>query len=164
MHDVGQHFLAGAIGSGDEHGHVGMRHLRGHRRHGVQRVAFVDQAAKVVALGELGARFGALRARGDVLLHRGAQLEQVAHRGQQARVVPGLGDVVGGAGLHQVHGGFQVRPGGQQDHRHVGMQCAQFPEQRDAFFAGGGLAPEVHVLDDQVHFLGTHGREGLGRR
>ena len=32
------------------------------------------------------------------------------------------------------------------------MQSAQFAEQRDAFFAGSGLAPEVHVLDDQVHF------------
>ena len=37
-------------------------------------------------------------------------------------------------------------------------------KQRDAFLARGGLATEVHVLDDQVHFLGTHGREGLGRR
>ena len=164
MHDVGQHFLAGAVGAGDEHRHVGMRHLRGHGRHRVQRLAFVDQAPEVVTLGELGARFGAPCARGDVFFHRGAQLEQVAHGGQQARVVPGLGDVVGGAGLDEVHGGLQVRPCGEQDHRHVGVQGAQFLEQRDAFLAGGGFAPEVHVLDDQVHFLGTHGREGLGRR
>ena len=164
MHDVGEHFLARAVGPGDEHGHIGVRHLRGHRCHRVQRLAFVDQAAQVVALGELGARLGAPRARGDVFFHRGAQLEQVAHRGQQARIVPGLGDVVGGAGLHQVHGGFQVRPGREQDDRHVRMQRAQLAEQRDAFFARGRLAAEVHVLDDQVHFLGSHGREGLGRR
>ena len=164
MHDVGEDFLAGAVRAGDEHRHVGMRHLRGHRSHRVQRIALVDQAAQVVALGELGARLGAARARGDVLFDGRAQLEQVADGRQQARVVPGLGDVVGGAGLHQVHGGFQVRPRGQQDHRHVGMQGAQFLEQRDAFLARGGFAPEVHVLDDQVHFLGAHGREGLGRR
>ena len=44
------------------------------------------------------------------------------------------------------------------------MQRAQFAEQRDAFLARGGLAAEVHVLDDQVDFLGTHGRECLGGR
>ena len=164
MHDVGKHFLAGAIGAGDEHGHVGVRHLRRHRGDGVQRLAFVDEAPEVVPLGELGARFRAAGARGDVFFDRGTQLEQVAHGGQQARVVPGLGDVVGGAGLDQVHGGLQVRPGGQQDHGHVRVQGAQFLEQGDAFFARSGFAPEVHVLDDQVHFLGAHGREGLGRR
>ena len=109
-------------------------------------------------------RFGTARPRGDVLFHRRAQLQQVAHRGQQPRIVPGLGDVIGGAGLDQVHRGLQVCPGSQQDHGHVGVQRTQLLEQRDAFFARGRLPAEVHVLDDQVHFLGTHGREGLGRR
>ncbi len=164
MHDVGEHFLARAIGTGDQHRHVGMRHLRRHRRHRVHGLAFVHQAAQVVAFGELGARLGAPCARRHVFLHRGAQLQQVAHRGQQPRVVPGLGDVIGGACLDQVHGGLEVRPGGQQDDRHVRVQCTQFPEQRDAFLAGGGFAAEVHVLDDQVHFLGAHGRECFGGR
>jgi hypothetical protein len=44
------------------------------------------------------------------------------------------------------------------------MQRAQLPEQRDAFLTRGGFAPEVHVLDDQVHFLGSHGGECFGRR
>jgi hypothetical protein len=101
----------------------------------------------------LRTRLGAACPRADVFLHGRAQLQQVAHRGQQARVVPGLGDVIGGAGLDQVHGRFQMRPGGEQDDRHVGVQRPQLPEQRNAVFARGGIAPEVHVLDDQVHVL-----------
>jgi hypothetical protein len=138
--------------------------LRRHRGHGVQRFALVHQSAQVVFLGQLGARLGAPRAGGDVFFHRGAQFQQVAHRGQQAGVVPGLGDVVGGAGLDQVHGSLQVGPGREQDDRYVGVQGAQLPEQGDAFFARSGLAAEVHVLDDQVDFLGTHGRECFGGR
>ena len=130
----------------------------------MQRLAFVDQAAQVVTLVELGPRLRAPCTRGDVFLHGGAQLQQVAHCGQQAGVVPGLGDVVGGAGLDQVHGSLQVGPGREQDDRYVGVQGAQLPEQGDAFFAGGGLAAEVHVLDDQVDFLETHGRECFGGR
>jgi hypothetical protein len=97
-------------------------------------------------------------------LDGGAQLQQVAHRGQQPRVVPGLGDVVRRAGLHEIHRGFEMGPGREQDHGHVGMQRTQLAEQCDAFLTRGGFAPEVHVLDDQVHFLGAHGREGLGGR
>jgi hypothetical protein len=69
----------------------------------VQCIAFVDEALEVVSLGERGACLGAVCTRADVFLHRGAQLEQIAHRGQEPRVVPGLGDVVGSARLHQIH-------------------------------------------------------------
>jgi hypothetical protein len=141
-----------------------MRHLGRHGRDGVQRFALVDQAAQVVTLGELGTGLGASRTRRDVFLHGRPQFEQVAHRGQQARVIPGLRDVVGRSGFDQVHGGLEVRPGREQYDGHVRMQRTQFPEQRYAFFARSGLTPEVHVLDDQVDFLGSHGREGLGRR
>ena len=49
------------------------------------------------------------------------QLQQVLHRGQQLGVIPRLGQVIGGTGLDQLHRGFQMRPGGEQDHRQVGM-------------------------------------------
>src|SRR5690606_39940816 len=43
------------------------------------------------------------------------ELQQVLHRGQQPVIVPGLGHVVGGARLHQLHRRFEVCPAGQQD-------------------------------------------------
>ena len=81
---------------------------------------------------------------------RAAQVEQVAHRGDQARIVPGLGHVVSSSGAHQLDRGLQVRPGGEQDDRQLRCSGAQLPEQRHPFRAARGLAAEVHVLDDQV--------------
>jgi hypothetical protein len=135
VHDIGQDFLARAVGTRDEHRHVGVRNLGGHRGHGMQRIAFVDEAFEVVSFGKRGARLGAMCAGADVFLHRGAQLEQIAHRGQKPRVVPGLGDVVGSAGLHQIHRGLEMRPRRQQDDRDVRVQCPQLAEQGDAFLA-----------------------------
>ena len=122
-------------------------------RHGVQRVALVDEAAAGRNARRAGARASARRARVATFSSTAARSsQQVAHRGQQARVVPGLGDVVGRAGLDQVHGGFEVRPCGRAGSPARRDAARAIPEQRDAFFARGGLAPEVHVLDDQVHF------------
>jgi hypothetical protein len=55
-----------------------------------------------------------------------------------------------------------MRPRRQQDDRDVRVQCPQLAEQGDAFLARSRFAAEIHVLDDQVHFLRAHGREGLG--
>ena len=44
------------------------------------------------------------------------------------------------------------------------MPLADFAKQGDAFLARSSLASEIHVLDDQVHFLGSHGGECFGWR
>ena len=91
------------------------------------------------------------------------QLQQVLHRGQQLVVVPGLGEVVGRAGLDQLDRGLQVRPRGQQHHRQVRMALADRAEQRDAFLARRGVGAEVHVLDHQVDALALQQRQALAR-
>jgi len=87
------------------------------------------------------------------------EFDQVGHRGQQALVVPGLGQVVGGAGLYQVDRRIEMGPGGEQDHRQVRMARADFAEQGHAFLARGGVGGEVHVLDHQVDAIAPRARQ-----
>src|SRR3546814_9778350 len=67
------------------------------------------------------------------------------------------------AGAHQFHRAFQMRPGGEQDHRQVGLLFADGTEQGHAFRAGGGVGAEVHVLDDQIDAALRDARQPLGR-
>ena len=90
------------------------------------------------------------------------KLDQVVDRRQQLSVVPRLGQVVGGARLHQVDGGLQVGPSREQDHRQVRMPFADPFEQRDPFLARRGVGAEIHVLHDEVDGL-TRGRTRLQR-
>ena len=123
LDDLGEHFLARAVRAGDQHRHVGPRHLRRHLHHGVHRRAAIDDAAQVEARRQLGMR--AVDARQPLALgrERRVQLQQVAHGGDEPRVVPGLREVVGGAGLDQLDRGLEVRPGGEQDHRQVRLRA-----------------------------------------
>src|SRR4030095_15456123 len=59
---------------------------------------------------------------------------------------------------------FEALPCGEQHDRQVGVEPAQSPEQLDAFAAGGGLAREVHVLDDQVDVAARYACQCLVRR
>ena len=92
------------------------------------------------------------------------QFQQVVDRGQQLAVIPGLGHVVGGTGLDQVHCAAQVGPGGEQDDRQVRVAYAYFREQCLAFIARGGVGGEVHVLDHQVNGLGFQQGQASFRR
>ena len=98
------------------------------------------------------------------------QLQQIVDRHHQLAVVPRFGEVIGGAGLDQLHRRFQMRPRGQQNHRKIRMLRADLAEQRFAFFTRRGVGIEVHVLHHQVHrrlrerrqpFDGTAGDTGV---
>jgi hypothetical protein len=80
-----------------------------------------------------------------------AELDQVLHRGDELAVVPGLGEVIGGAGLDQVR---PRRPGASTAVSRMtgrsGWRVRICPKQRHAFLARGGVGAEVHVLHHQV--------------
>jgi hypothetical protein len=126
--------------------------------------AAIHDAAQVELRGQFGVR--AVDSREPLLLRRQrrVQLQEIAHRGDEPGVVPRLGQVVRGAGLHQLDRGFQVGPRREQHHRQVGLRGAQCAEQRDALVAGGRLALEVHVLDDEVDAAAGHPLEARLRR
>ena len=88
----------------------------------MHRLALVDER-RTARSGRASSTRAAARRLADraVLRARGVQVEEVPHRREEPRVVPGLRDVVGGARLHELDGRFEVGPGRQQDDRQVGM-------------------------------------------
>ncbi|MNU68782.1 hypothetical protein D3C71_581570 [compost metagenome] len=106
--------------------------------------AQVEVVFQGVALALLGHHALAQRAVGL------SQLQQVLHAGDQAPVIPWLGQVVGRAGLDQVDGRIELGPCRQQDHGQIRVACADRVEQRAAFLARRGVGREVHVLHHQV--------------
>ena len=125
------------------------------------RLALIDDAAQVEARPQGRAGRRVVLAQAGSLRAGAAQVEQVAHAGEQPRIVPGLGDVVGGARAHQLDRRLQVRPGGEQDDGQLRQAHADGAEKGHAFLAAGGLAVEVHVLDHQVHGVALQSTQAL---
>ena len=141
-----------------------MRDLGRHGDERVQGLALIDEALQIEALGEGLARGAPSGAQRLGLRARAPQVEEIANRRQQARIVPGLGEVVGGARAHQLHRGLKMRPGGEEDDRQLGRLGAQLAEERHPFRAARGLAVKVHVLDDEVDPLGLQHLKSRCRR
>ncbi len=122
LHDGRDALLAGAVRAGDQHRHVGARDLAGQVEHALGGRVGEHQAAQVVAaLPAVAPRLPlAARPRASARLAwpSSSRLLTVASR---RCVVPGLGEVVGRAGLHQLHRALEVGPRGEQDHRQVGV-------------------------------------------
>ena len=153
LDDRRQHFLAGAVRPGDEHGHVGGGNVRGLRDHIAHRLALEHEPAQVELLRQRGARLGTTPRRSILLDRQAPQLQQIADRRQQSRIVPGLRDIVRGAGLDEIDRRFEMRPGREQHDRHRRIALADGMEQRNALLARRGLLAEVHVLQDEVDLL-----------
>jgi len=164
LHDGGDALLAAAVRPRNEHGNVGTRHLAGQVHHALRGGVLPHHAAQVevvferVALALLGQHALAQCLAGL------SQLQQVLHAGDQAPVVPWLGQVVGRAGLDQVDGRIELGPRRQQDHRQVRVACTDGVEQRAAFLARGGVGREVHVLQHQVDGMARQQRQAFFRR
>src|SRR5690606_41505564 len=91
-------------------------------RPGARPIFGVDHAAQVVALLKGGAPAALGAAVPGQLAPRLRQLQQVADRGQQPAVVPGLAQVVGGAG----HLGKPDRKSTRLNSSHVKISYAVF--------------------------------------
>ncbi len=164
LDDLGNLFLAAAVGAGDQHRQVRACDLTGEGDGALAGRIGEHRAAQIVALGQLLAAAPFAFAPTFQLAACFGQFQQVVDRGQQLGVVPGFGDVIGRAGLDQAHRAAQMRPGGEQDHGQVRMTLTQLGKQRLAFFAGGGIGGEVHVLDHQIERLLVQQRQpGLRR-
>ena len=125
MHDLGDTLLAGAVRAGDQHAHVAARDAAGEFDHPFHLVRGEHDAAQVKLFRQPLAAAALLVLQPLPLAGRLRQFEQVLHRCQQLVVVPGFADVVRGAGLDQLHGGFQMGPRRQQDHRQIGLMNPQ---------------------------------------
>ena len=161
MHDGRDALLAAAVGPGDEHRHVGARDLAGQLQRAQRGVGLEHQVAEREARGERRLAVASLLAHAAHLGAGLGQLEQVLDGGQQLGVVPGLGEVVGRAGLDQLDRVLQPRPRGQQHDGHVDVAGTDGPEQRDALLARRGVGAEVHVLDHHVHAFALQQRQSL---
>ncbi len=163
MHDLRDALLAGAVRPGDQHPHIGARHPAGQLHHALHRVGGEHDAAQVVLLRQTLAPAALLLLQPLTLARRLRQFQQVLDRRQQLVVVPGLADVIGGAGLDELHRGFQMRPGRQQNHRQIRLLRAQGAEQRRPLLARGGVGAEVHVCDHEIDALARQQRQALCR-
>ncbi|PMQ17976.1 hypothetical protein JaAD80_02955 [Janthinobacterium sp. AD80] len=164
LHDGGDVFLAAAVRTGNEHRHVGARHLARQVHDAFRGRVLPDHAAQIEAVFERVALAPLLHhalAQGAAGL---SQFQQVVHGRDQAPVIPWLGQVVGRARLDQVDGRIELRPCRQQDHGQVRMARADGVEQGAAFLARGGVGREVHVLHHQVDGMARQqGQALLGR-
>ena len=84
--------------------------------------------------------------------------------GQQARVVPGLLDEIGGAAAHGFDREIHARPRRHHDDRRRSPQSQQLVEQVESFVAGGGVARIIHVHQDQVESAALGGGQRISRR
>ena len=116
---VGDQFLAGAAFAGDEHRRIGAR-SRGRSSAGCAAAAGPRRPG-----GRSRSWRRAPRAMPSALVAggRGRQPEHRAHGLQDLLVRPGLGDEVGGAGLHALHGQLNRPPRRDQHHRHAGRSA-----------------------------------------
>ena len=156
----GDELLAGAALAGDEHRRVGHGHAADELEDPEQSRVAADHLAEVVARIQLLA--GERRAFAGAVARRG-EAERGRHALEELLVGPRLGDEVGRAGLHALHGERDRTPRRQQDDGHLGPRRLEAREQFEPFSAGG-LAREVHVLDDEREVRPPGRRERLAGR
>src|SRR5580692_2782233 len=107
MEDLCEALLTSAAGPEDQHGYVGGRNHHRKAHDSVHLVARVDQAGEIRPAGELLSIASAAGQEPTGLLLLGAAREQRADGAEETYVIPGLGDVVGGAVLDELHGGLE---------------------------------------------------------
>ena len=108
-------FLARAVRAGDQHRHVGARHLRRHL-HDSRASRRCDRRCRAGRSARPARRASGRRAacRSRSAVQHRVQLQQVAHGRHQPRVVPRFREVVGGTRLDQLDRGLEIGPRGQQ--------------------------------------------------
>ena len=133
MQRAGDELLAGAALAGDEHGAVAARHGPDGPEHLEHLRALAHDAVAVQRLEEFLAvqRVHVLLQDGDVAFER-ARRDGVAHDVAQLRDLDRLGEVVVGAVLQRVDGGFGRRVAGDHDEDRVGGERLRLLEQLHA--------------------------------
>ena len=81
------------------------------------------------------------------------ELELGAEDGEEAGVIPGLLDEVGGAAAHGFNGEVYVGPCGHDDDGKVGFALADGGKEVEALLAGSGVAGVVEVEEAAVELL-----------
>ena len=114
---LGDHALAGAVFAGDEDVGVGGADARDDVEHGPHGGRLGDEVRAALAAEQL-----VFLLEPAVGAHGAAQVDLVLDDGEQARVVPGLGDEVARAAAHGLDGDVDAGPGGHHDDRQAGVE------------------------------------------
>jgi hypothetical protein len=132
---AGDELLAGAVLAGDEHvrrRRADALHEAEHGLHGRALGEDLDAPGGGVAAQRAHLALQAVRA-----AQRGAELRLRAQRGDEARVVPRLLDVVARPAPHRLHGALDAPPRRHHDHGERGVERLQLEHEVEP------LAPDV---------------------
>ena len=134
--------FAGARFAGNEHAGIGARDFLHDAEDRLDRIAFADDVFEAILLAQLAAQK-------MVFLEQRLGFERVAHLVLQMIVGERLGDVVVGALLQRLDGGFDAGVGGDDNRHHLAIDIAHFLEDVEAAAA----AAQVQVENREVDFL-----------
>ena len=158
---LGNETFAGAVFAGDEDVGIGGTDARDDLEHGAHGGGLRE---------EVGAGLAAAAEQFVFLLETAvgadgaAELELVADDGEQAGIVPGLGDEIAGAAAHGLDGDVDAGPRRHDDDRQRGVEPLQFLQKFEAFLAAGGVARVVEVHEDERVVVGLDGLDDGGGR
>ncbi len=93
-----------------------------------------------------------------------AELKLVFDDGEQARVVPRLGDEIARAAAHGFDGDIDGGPGGHDDDGQRGVERAELGEEIEALRAAGGVARIIQIDDGERVVVGLGSLQGGGGR
>jgi len=149
---AGDDTLARAVLAKDEDAGLRRRHLAQHLQHGRHGRRACDEAGEP----GVGAQELVLLRQQAACAQGAAELAVLGHLRQDAAVVPRLLHKIARAAPHRLDGEVDGAPGRHQEHRQVGIELRQPPEQVQAFLAARGVARVVHVQQRHVELVPLH--------
>jgi hypothetical protein len=163
--------LPGAVLAGDEHVRVGGSDALDELQHRAHLRRLGDERRRAVA-APVGAGPGASVAAQQLVLgveparaaQRAPELDEVAQRHEEPRVVPRLLDVVLCAAAHRLDRAADAPPRRHHRHRQVRLELLEAVEQVEPLLSGRRVARVVHVHQQRVVVASLERRQHAGGR
>ncbi|OPZ08154.1 MAG: hypothetical protein BWZ10_02707 [candidate division BRC1 bacterium ADurb.BinA364] len=159
MHRAGDQFLADAGFAGNQRQRVAGRQVADFVLDAPHRLALADQTGEGLAGFEL-------RSQKPVFVEQAALLQRLAQPDEGFALFRFLGDIVGGAQLHRLDGGFDRVDRSQHYHRQIGVESLDIAGADGAQQLDPAHARHLDVGDDKIEKSGAHpferGGSGVG--
>ena len=155
MNRFGDQFLAGPGFAGNQDGGATGGHLGDKVEHLHHALALADNGGEAVALFQRPLQL-------RVLIGQALPGDYPRDFDQQLFVIPGFGQIVGGAQLHGLHGRFHRTVGGDHEHRGVPVTLPQVTQHFHAGFIGHHQIQQHQIVNPRFQLtlaLGSIGRE-----
>ena len=149
----GDQFLAGAGFAGYQDGGAAAGHLPHKVQQAEHAIALADDVGEAVALLQ-----GALEV--GVLVFEAPLGDHAVDLDQQLFVVPGLGEVIVGAQLERLHGGFHGAVGGDHEDGRFAVAPADFAQHVHAGAVGHHEVEQHHIVGARFDFAQAFGAVG----